>query len=547
MNVNFELLKLNWGQPIYITSMEVLDQHLSLINKITYMWSDIGIKYIYGCDVEWTNDNKAALIQFALPLDINGTNGIVILLHVSQMQPDNIILTQELSNFLKSTIAVGVGVDNDIKLIATLFHDESNSWGYIELCDLALLIGIKSNIQGHTLGLANLTQMCLNYDLIKDKYIRCSDWTITLTKEQITYAALDAYSSYCCALKCCIDLLTNSSEWFNPLINYNTNIFKKTFKKTFKKSSKKSKFIEKSRILYDNCKMFNVDGIHISNISRHRCLWYIKLGKAKYLCDEHHDTHSCSIQVNFITKAISLDNYNLEPKKFCCVGCGLNINKLLNNLYKVSIIPLKFKHELPISVKSRNSHDVILLCRKCKNKLCIPIMKYKTMLFKSHNLEDFLLPTKVNNEFRRVCSAANAIKRNNTCMQDTLNNIMLNKKNNCCIPQERLIILLKILANHCHKSDIMELNNSDLDKCLAINYINYPEQKELLKSIHKDKTPENIYMIQEGIASSCFSQEKITDNIKPKIQAFVEGWRNVFFNTIKPKFLPKGWSINRPI
>lgn len=45
-------------------------------------------------------------------------------------------------------------------------------------------------------SLKTMTQMCLGFTLDKDPNVRKCDWKKPLTKEQISYAARDAYASF---------------------------------------------------------------------------------------------------------------------------------------------------------------------------------------------------------------------------------------------------------------------------------------------------------------------------------------------------------------
>jgi len=117
-----------------------------------------------------------SLIQLA------GSRGVYIfqLKHIRSYQPLADIMAD------KKRLKAGVAVSDDIKKMKELFHLEPS--GFIELAKLAARAGIKSA------GVRGLAALLFGYRISKGT--KCSRWDApSLTEEQITYAATDAWVS----------------------------------------------------------------------------------------------------------------------------------------------------------------------------------------------------------------------------------------------------------------------------------------------------------------------------------------------------------------
>ena len=75
-------------------------------------------------------------------------------------------------------------------------------------------------------------------------------------------------------------------------------------------------------------------------------------------------------------------------------------------------------------------------------------------------------------------------------------------------------------------------------------------------------TPEYVLMSRLGLLAECFDAEgKLCDHSRRdnsthekslfererRVQRFVEDWRKVFVSAVEPKYLPRGWNIERPV
>ena len=226
-NKPMELLSLplpdDWP-VIYITDINDINNLFLTVNSNIHFWTEKGKTYLYGFDIEKECDrgkvkkyrgrikNNIALVQFALPLDLEYNKGYIILLHISKMKLLNnkIKLTshKQFLKFLKNAVATGVEINNDIRGLISILDIPISILDIptdtkLKLCkymEINEIIKLDDSFppRKDTIGLREITRKITNHDLTKRHEITCSDWTNNLLPEQINYAALDAYASLLC-------------------------------------------------------------------------------------------------------------------------------------------------------------------------------------------------------------------------------------------------------------------------------------------------------------------------------------------------------------
>lgn len=145
---------------------------------------------VLGFDAEWdvvfvnrrVIRGKVAIIQIAFKSNI-------YLFHIAVFGiPENLKTLLASESFLKT----GRNVGGDLKKLQDQFDLEYNSQSVVELGTLCSNKGIAN---GHS-SLAAFCEATLNLSLPKPQDIRISNWSNrNLSKEQLEYAALDAYCS----------------------------------------------------------------------------------------------------------------------------------------------------------------------------------------------------------------------------------------------------------------------------------------------------------------------------------------------------------------
>lgn len=127
--------------------------------------------------------------------------------------------------------------------------------------------------------------------------------------------------------------------------------------------------------LYHNIMLLDPNGNQLCNIKRDRVTWYISRGLAdlrhKDHCPALSDTRlqcACSqdadmaVQLRFEPKGRGHEGneYYLAPKKNECVVCAAD-----TSLLRYSVVPHYYRRHMPEYLKSRSSHDIVLMCVSC--------------------------------------------------------------------------------------------------------------------------------------------------------------------------------------
>lgn len=116
---------------------------------------------------------------------------------------------------------------------------------------------------------------------------------------------------------------------------------------------------KENRVIYDNCKIYDLSGDLIGMCSRNKLEWYINKKIADKISDD-------SIKLKFEPKYINgRDNSGAVrfPRENKCYVCSSE-----ENLVKYHVVPTEFKKLLPREWKSHNSVDILSLCRDCHDE-----------------------------------------------------------------------------------------------------------------------------------------------------------------------------------
>lgn len=226
--------------------------------------------------------------------------------------------------------------------------------------------------------------------------------------------------------------------------------------------------------------------------------WYLNQNLAIKISDS-----PPSIQLTFNPKGHGHgEAFTFSEDDNRCTVCGSN-----KNLIRHSIVPHFYKKYLPDNMKSHYSHDIVLLCIPCHIKCDEYDMKLSLKIHEENNIKYENNRIIIQHDIYTAIKAAKAI---------------IQSKNN--IPLDRINLLkdkIKVLLN---KDDI---NDDDINKVCKMNP----------KEINEDYTPSSKIVIEKiGNDEGINGYEK-----------FVKRWRSHFIDIMKPKYLPKFWSIDSPV
>lgn len=201
-----------------------------------------------------------------------------------------------------------------------------------------------------------------------------------------------------------------------------------------------------------------------------------------------------TIKLNFKPKGEGERNckFQLEDKENICVVCGES-----EGLTRHHVVEYEYRKHFPLSYKSHNSYDVLLLCTICHARYEIEAMKLKKQISMKYKIPLSGLGWK-------NCPKLTSVKKAGAALLKHMDKI----------PSERREELELTLKKH-FKVD--ELNEEIYKKAVEIQTI--------IKF-------EDYISHGEGVV-------KKLDNLVE----FIEMWRLHFLKTMKPKFLSHHWSV----
>jgi hypothetical protein len=243
--------------------------------------------------------------------------------------------------------------------------------------------------------------------------------------------------------------------------------------------------------LYGNWKILAPDGELLSIELKKRADWYLNKNLAEKVDD-------FTIRLNFEPKArkSSDDLYDLSFKENKCVCCGTTDLELLT---KHHVVPSEYRKLFPVEIKSRNSHDIIPICRKCHDEYELTYANIKRQeIAEKYNIP---LTIKYSTDIPKCVSIGNVILKH---VDD--------------LPKTRYE---ELYQKFCHLSGINNPTTFDIE-----NYIE--KNKDWSPPRHADLVMEKI-------------------NTEDKLYEFVKMWRKDFIDNMKPKYMPKYWSVDRKI
>ena len=249
--------------------------------------------------------------------------------------------------------------------------------------------------------------------------------------------------------------------------------------------------------MYDNIQMMDPEGRLLASISLKKAQWYVHKQLARWRALDS------SIQLLFKPKAHSGQDYEKTMKPNMCVGCGSDEFHMRHY-----VVPYAYRTLLPKRFKTHLSHDVVILCPDC-HLHC----EYETHL-RMKSSED-LRPEEcqsanyVDKQLHRVRSAALALLR----WKHKLPSQKIDEYNQ----------LIRAFLNL--SSDKKELSARQLQEAVDVK--------------HRIPNP-NYIPGPEFVIGSLKNNDVL-------IEKFIKEWRQHFVDTVQPKFLSKGWSVDAPV
>jgi hypothetical protein len=248
--------------------------------------------------------------------------------------------------------------------------------------------------------------------------------------------------------------------------------------------------------IYDNCKMYSADKVHLANCSTKRMKWYIKRGLAVSI-----SPNEFVLQFDPNGAGNSQDvPYMLEKRENRCVVCGAT-----EGLTRHHVVPRCYRTYFPEEYKDRNDFDILCVCIVCHEEYEKKAYGLHKLLFDSY-CDIKVVVNEVKQEKENVRKAARALLRHNET-----------------IPEDHRENLLVTLSDYFGKpvtlSNLEELAKEEgllgTRQIQSKNYVG-KSYRELMEGFLKEHT----------------------------LFEFIVMWRKHFLEKTNPKFLSSNWLEN---
>jgi hypothetical protein len=485
--------------------------------------------FIVGFDVEWVKSNKIAILQLS-------SERICMILQMQALNEEK--FPRQLIDFLenKKIIKVGVGIDQDVLRISKDYGISIR--GAVDLRALVQRSRYSDSLANY--GLHKLTRSLLNLDISKDYRIRCGNWeNESLDDDQLLYAAADAFFSKQIYQSIFFDKFSskdlgeesdifdfiNSTSWgwvkgivdvsYKPVPLIPNHVSSASLKQDQMSDQEKAmrKLTVRKLPLYENCKIFSPDGVLLSTCSEKKVKWYLDRNLATLLPRQDPEEPS-SIQLNFVPKGQGHagNDFYLSAKDNICVVCGDD-----KKYIRFRVFPACYRKNCPESIKSHQSHDIVLLCPPCAIRANDYVSKLQAQVG-----EEFGVPMNGIPEDEKKIEQWNEFSRIKTKLASFL-------ANDSKIPRKRFPQILEHLKKYATNHEPQLLSMSDDDLVAHISVQSHPsgiETKPVIR-LHGQ-------LVMGRILSS--------PNSDTELSQFIQRWRDAFLSTMNPKHLSPHWA-----
>ena len=271
----------------------------------------------------------------------------------------------------------------------------------------------------------------------------------------------------------------------------------------------------------ENWDVYHPNGKHMFVCGEKRARWYLeKIGdNGSPLAIR---TGNYKIKLNFEPKGEGYDKteiFGLSPRETKCVVTGSE-----DGLQRHHIVPYCYRTHFPEEYKSKNHHDVVLIRYDMHEKYEVEATKFKNEIAEMFDVKKL---SEFNLEYTKLLSSFTDDKIKSI---SRLYSIFANYGK---IPQDVIKNNLEYVANDYgfNKEFIFSLNYIQLFKLYRILKNKYDQKFDEIKEKYRLDYDHGYHVVRK-----LDTHEKIED--------FVKMWRAHFLQTMKPKYMPTGWSVH---
>lgn len=265
----------------------------------------------------------------------------------------------------------------------------------------------------------------------------------------------------------------------------------------------------------ENWKVYHPNGRHMFTCGEKKAKWYLDRNLAKKIGKK-------KIALTFSPKGNGFEDneeFGRSIREAKCVVTGIE-----EGLQRHHIVPYCYRTYFPEQYKSKNHHDVVLINHEIHSQYEQLANGYKDEIARLFGVKTI---GELNGEYT---VALREFGKPNAIVLNTIHSIF---KTYGRISHELLLDKLQFLS---------EFTGIPYEILCGYNYIQLYKLYLLIKVHHEkelyDFKAENRMIYDHGyrVVQKLDTEEKIED--------FVKLWRNHFIVTMRPQFMPNGWSID---
>lgn len=242
--------------------------------------------------------------------------------------------------------------------------------------------------------------------------------------------------------------------------------------------------------IFENCMIQAPDGVNLSRCGIKKAEWYLSRNLADKVTDE-----PLTIRLRFEPSGRRGlgDPLLLDGKPNICVVCGTN-----KDLTKHHIVPYSFIKYMEVEYKVDIIRDIFPLCQPCHGDYEKLSQEKRKKMAEDMGVPMYGLDAEEVRKVRKAMGAAAALQ-----------------KYKDCIPEDRKEMMREIVRDFLGKSDITD------DDLTGIRQYKITERPDYIN-------------FSKHVA------ESVTD-----YSEFAREWREHFVKTMKPKYMPEAWKVDR--
>jgi hypothetical protein len=266
----------------------------------------------------------------------------------------------------------------------------------------------------------------------------------------------------------------------------------------------------------ENWKVYHPSGRHMFTCGEKKAYWYLERNLAKLIDGER------SIELTFIPKGNGFEDDEEFGRSIRIVRCV--VTGVSDNLQRHHIVPYCYRTYFPEEYKSKNHHDVVLMNFEIHSEYEQKANKFKDEIARIYNIKTI---GEFNSEYTlklRELGKPNAI------IMNTIHSLF---KTYGRLSREGILEKLQFIA---------ENTGIPFETINSYSYIQIYKLYLFLKDDHINE----LYQFKEANRKLYDHGYHVTQKLdtEEKIEDFVKLWRNHFIETMQPKFMPNGWSVD---